>query len=61
MTTKTLYRVVWRSKITGWSSGGVPYMTRAEAEALRDERNARWPILDHWIEPATEETEGSPL
>ena len=44
------YRIAWRSKVTGWTSGGVPCMSKADAEAERDRLKIQWPMLDHWIE-----------
>ena len=46
-----LYRVVWKSKLTGLTGCGEP-VSQGTAQALADRGNEQLPDIQHWIEEA---------
>ena len=49
--TDLLYRVRWRSRITGQTGGGEGLLTRQCAAEWVRAMNREWPQIEHWIEP----------
>lgn len=49
-TTDVLYRVYWKSTLTGATGNGLPE-TKAAAEAAANHFNLNYPYIEHWIEP----------
>lgn len=55
MTTKTMYRIHWKSKLTGTTAVGTELLSQAIAQAWADEMNTKYnaAVVTHWIEPVT--------
>ena len=45
----SMYRVMWRSKITGFCGRGEP-MSKENAQVWADWGNENHPDIEHWIE-----------
>ena len=45
-----MFRINWRSKITGYESHGEPQYTQEEAEEICKQENRMFPEIDHWAE-----------